>query len=267
MKMRPTLTLMALAVFHTCSAEVLVVAHRGASAYAPENTLEAFNKAWELGADAIEGDFHMTNDNRIVCIHDDNTREVSGESLNVAESDFETLRSLDVSRHFKQGYENVKMPNLEEVLASVPEDKSIFIELKGDNWKVPLFLKILESSNLKQEQIVILSFEPGVLSTIEKEKPDLTTVLLVSQKSNFTGALKPSLDDILNWARTIQCDGISLKAHPLLGLDYGERIHNAGYSFHVWTVDEPAWAIEMASRGAASITTNKPDVIRAALDQ
>ncbi len=109
-----------------CQGKVQIVAHRGASGYAPENTLEAFKLAWEMNADAIEGDFQMTKDKRIVCIHDSNTRNVALDSYNIAETDFATLRNLDVSRRFKKGYENVRMPSLEEVLAIVPKNKKIY---------------------------------------------------------------------------------------------------------------------------------------------
>ncbi len=113
---------------------------------------------------------------------------------------------------------------------------------------------------------MVISFEPSVIRAIEQAQPGLETALLVSPKRQWDGSFKPSLNDILTWAQAIQCDSISVKADPLMALDFGERVKKTGFSFHVWTVDEPAWAQEMARRGADSITTNKPDIIRQALE-
>lgn len=74
------------------SAEPFIVAHRGASHDAPENTLAAFELAWEQGADAIEGDFHLTQDGHIVCLHDKDTKRTAGKKLVVGKSSLEELR-------------------------------------------------------------------------------------------------------------------------------------------------------------------------------
>src|SRR5689334_354029 len=108
----------------------LVVAHRGASHEAPENTLAAFRLAWEQGADAIEGDFYLTRDREIVCIHDDNTKRTSGEDLSVAASTLAQLRRLDVGRWKDPKWKGERIPTLTEVLATIPAGKRIFIEIK-----------------------------------------------------------------------------------------------------------------------------------------
>jgi len=76
--------------------ETLIVAHRGASADAPENTLAAFQEAWRQGADAIEGDFWLTKDGRIVTLHDATTKRTAIKEFIVAETDWTTLKDLDV---------------------------------------------------------------------------------------------------------------------------------------------------------------------------
>ena len=76
----------------------VIVAHRGASFDAPENTLAAFRLAWQQGADAIEGDFYLSKDNQIVCIHDADTKRTAVVSRQVAESTLAELRELDVGR-------------------------------------------------------------------------------------------------------------------------------------------------------------------------
>jgi glycerophosphoryl diester phosphodiesterase len=75
----------------TYAKETMIVAHRGASKEAPENTLPAFELAWKQGADAIEGDFHLTQDGHIVCIHDGNTKQVADTNLVIRNTTFYTV--------------------------------------------------------------------------------------------------------------------------------------------------------------------------------
>ena len=107
----------------------IVIAHRGASHDAPENTLEAFRLAWEQGADAIEGDFRLTADRRIVCIHDATTARTGDRTLRVSRSRFDALRRVDVGAWKGARWRGASIPSLEEVLACVPAGKRLFIEL------------------------------------------------------------------------------------------------------------------------------------------
>ena len=101
----------------------LIIAHRGASADAPENTLAAFRLAWQQGADGIEGDFRLTSDGRIVCFHDDDTARVAGISLIVEETPLTKLRTLDVGAWKGKPWQGERIASLEEVLAEVPAGK------------------------------------------------------------------------------------------------------------------------------------------------
>src|SRR5450631_4721748 len=107
-----------------------IVAHRGASADAPENTLAAFRLAWEQGADGIEGDFRLTAEGRIVCIHDEDTVRVAGSRHVVADASYNDLRALDVGSWKGKQWRSERIPLLEEVLADVPDGKQAFLELK-----------------------------------------------------------------------------------------------------------------------------------------
>ncbi|MFV2065815.1 MAG: glycerophosphodiester phosphodiesterase family protein, partial [Pirellulales bacterium] len=104
----------------TVASGQLIVGHRGASHDAPENTLAAFQLAWQRGADGVEGDFYLTSDGHIVCIHDADTERVAGEKLIVAESTLADLRQLDVGAWKGERWRGEKIPTLEEVLATVP---------------------------------------------------------------------------------------------------------------------------------------------------
>ncbi|NIL97886.1 MAG: hypothetical protein GTO53_09115, partial [Planctomycetales bacterium] len=126
------------------AAEPLIVAHRGASGDAPENTIEAFQLAWQQGADAIEGDFHLSQDGQVVCIHDKDTQRTAGQALIVAESSLEDLRKLDVGSFFGPRYSGARIPTLAEVLATVPQGKKIYLDIKCGAAIVPPMLEQLK---------------------------------------------------------------------------------------------------------------------------
>ncbi len=123
--MRSLLALTALLVLPT-QASPFLVAHRGASAEAPENTLPAFELAWKQGADAIEGDFHLTSDGRIACFHDYDTKKITGRKLIVKTSTFEQLQSLDVGKWKNRRFAGTRIPAFAEVAAGIPAGKKFY---------------------------------------------------------------------------------------------------------------------------------------------
>ncbi len=241
------------------SAEVAIVAHRGASAYAPENTLSAFELAWEMDADAIEGDFRLTADGQIVCIHDADTKRVSDQVLEVESTDYMTLKALNVG-----GATPAHIPLLSEVLDTVPAGKRIVIEVKSHAEIVPHLVCELEAHPLPAESFFVISFDTAVLSALKEQAPQLETGLLINFKRSGL-KLTPSSSEVFELAEQCNVDAISVKAHPMLSKRFCAEVRERGYGFHVWTVDEPRWAAEMVKCGAQSITTNKPDLMRAKL--
>src|SRR5687768_9550612 len=95
-----------------------IIAHRGASHDAPENTLAAFKLAIEQGADGFEADFYLAKDGRVVCLHDPDTKRVAGKKLLVREASFAELRALDVGIWKGPQWKGERLPTLEEVLAA-----------------------------------------------------------------------------------------------------------------------------------------------------
>ncbi len=129
-----------------------LIGHRGASFDAPENTLAAFRLAWEEGADGVEGDYRLTLDGEIVCLHDPTTRRTAGINLAVAKATLAQLRELDVGSWKGEQWAGEPIPTLREVIATVPPGKRLFIELKsGPEILLPL-AAILAESGLPHEQ-------------------------------------------------------------------------------------------------------------------
>lgn len=249
----------------TTWADVHVVAHRGASAAQIENTLEAIDLAWDQGADAVELDFRMTRDGHIVCIHDVDTARVSGQKLVVADTDLVELRALKLRGASADIKGTLQIPTLNEVLQQIPVDKYAYLELKSDVRIVTPFLETLRQSSIQMSQVVVISFDSDVLHAVHVQVPELKTLLLVSLKRRGFG-LKPSFASIMKKAESAAVDGVSVKAHPMMPYTFGEDFKSRGFEFHVWTVDSAAWGIEMVKRGAQSITTNRPDLMKPALE-
>jgi glycerophosphoryl diester phosphodiesterase len=247
----------------TAFAEPFIVAHRGASHDAPENTLPAFQLAWKQGADAIEGDFHLTRDGRIVCIHDNDTARVTDTKRVVKDSTLEELQALDAGEWFKPEWKGTRLPTFAEVAATVPEGRKFYIEVKCGPEIVPALLRGILESGLDASQIVVISFNSNVIRELKKHAPGFKACWLSSfEKSS---PLDPGTAEVLATLRDIKADGFSSKADERLDPGYINAIRAAGFEYHCWTVDDPKVARRFLGLGAGSITTNRPAFLRKAL--
>ena len=239
----------------------MIVAHRGASRHAPENTIAAFNLAWENGADAIEGDFHLSGDGKIVCIHDTDTRRVAVRKLIVKETELAELRGLDVGAWFGKAWEGTSVPTISEVFNTIPDGKMIYIEIKcGEEIITPLFEEI-EKSGLETGQIVIISFNGEVIRKLKTLSPWFRACWISDFKKDRSGNLIPSLTAILDMLGKTKADGFS-STYRLIDESTISEIIAHGYEYHVWTIDDLETAIRFRNWGARSITTNVPGYLK-----
>ena len=239
----------------------LIVAHRGASADAPENTLPAFELAWQRGADAIEGDFQLTKDGHIVCFHDEDTQKLAGKELVVAQSTLAELQTLDVGRWKDKKYTGTRIPTLAQVLATVPAKKKIFIEVKTGPEMVAPLKKALAASPLQQDQIVVIAFDADFVTAWKKTCPDCETNLIISHNRRRWG-LSPSADKTLALLKATGADGLSTNTHRAVNKKFIDRLHKAGYTHNVWTVNDVKTARRFIHYGTESITTDRPAALR-----
>ena len=240
--------------------EPLIVAHRGASRDAPENTIPAFQLAWEQGADAIEGDFHLSKDGEIVCFHDADTERVAGTQLVVRQSTLAELKQLDVGASHGAAFNGTRIPTIAEVFATIPQGKKIFIEVKCGAEIIPTLLNEIDQSGLTQEQIVVISFNKQVIQQLKIKAPQYKASWLCSFNKQETGEITPSLATVLKTLKQIQADGLS--SNTAVPASVIEAVSQQGYEWHVWTINDLKTARRMQALGVLSITTDVPGTMR-----
>ena len=249
-------TILCLPCFQTFADDPKIVAHRGASKDAPENTLPAFRLAWEQGADAIEGDFWLTKDGQIVCIHDGQTKKYAEKNLVVRDSTLAELKELDVGAYRGKSFEGTRIPTISEVFSTIPCQKKIYIEVKCGAEIIPALLREIEKSGLQKEQIVVISFKQQVIQEMKAQSPEYKAYWLSGFKKQKTGEFTPSLESVLQTLEKIDADGLS--SSTSIPETFISPVFKKGYEWHVWTVNDPALARKFRQLGVQSITTDIP---------
>lgn len=250
----------------------LIVAHRGASYDAPENTLAAFRLAFEQDADGVEGDFYLTSDNRIVCIHDSDTERVANRKLIVAKSTLAELKELDVGSWKDKKWHAERIPTIEEVFEVIPKGKKLFIELKTGPEIVKPLLAALEKSTLTPDQYEIICFKIETIAECEKCISGVKTHWLCgydeSKNPKDQTGWTPTAQIAIATIKNANADALGSKANrDAFNAEFIAAMNQAGLKFHVWTVDDIETARFYQQLGAYGITTNRPAFIRAGLEK
>jgi glycerophosphoryl diester phosphodiesterase len=238
---------------------VEIVAHRGASADAPENTLPAFNLAWEQGADVVEGDFYMTSDHKIVCFHDKTTERVTGTNLTVTTTSYTELQTLDVGAWKDPKWKGTKIPTLAEVLATLPADKGrLFIEIKDSVRIVKPLAEQLKKAGVPKSRMAIICFNGSVIAACKKTMPEVDAHWVVSTKTYNKMGLKRVMRNLKRWG----ADGLDIQASAAITPELGVALRGNGLEFHCWTVNDLPLARHMIKMGVDSITTDHPVLLK-----
>lgn len=246
----------------------LIIGHRGASRDAPENTLESFRLAWELGADGIEADFRLTADGRIVCMHDETSARTTGAALKIADTRLEELQRLDAGSWKGPGWSGARIPTLDELLAELPRGSWFFIEIKcGPEIIAPLG-KLLTTSGTSPERIRLLSFSAPLITSIKEQLPDWRACWLSDYRYNLLkNDWRPSRSEVLASLRSSGADGLASADRAFLDQDLVKTLHELDKEIHVWTVDRLSAARRLCTLGVDSIMTNRPGRLRRQLEE
>jgi glycerophosphoryl diester phosphodiesterase len=234
----------------------LVIAHRGASAEAPENTIAAFERALELGADAIELDVHLSKDDQPVVIDDFTLERTTDGAGAVRALTVRELKRLDGGGWFGASFRGQRLQTLQEVLERFRDRARLSIELKGGSSLYPgieeRVVGLLEVYDAL-EWTLVQSFDGGALRTLRALSREVRLGVLVAHRPiDPETDLAPGLDAI--------CPSVAI-----LGAAERTAIRAAGRECHVWTVNEPALMDRLVDWDVEGIITDRPDLLRARL--
>jgi len=240
-----------------------IIAHRGASHDAPENTVAAATRGFAQGADAVECDIRLSKDGRIVVLHDDTTQRTTSVKGVVKEMTLAELRVLDAGRWKGTAFAGERIPTLDEMLAAVPAGKRLVIEIKCDAAVVPELQAALARVGRKPGEIQLIAFSDKTLQAAHRALPQHAALLLSGYEHDpESGKPPPDLDDLIRRGKAGGFDGLSLDARWPLDDAAVKKAHDAGLRLYVWTVDDAALARRLAAAGVDGITTNRPGWLR-----
>ncbi|MCF8372028.1 MAG: glycerophosphodiester phosphodiesterase [Bacteroidales bacterium] len=238
--------------------EKLLIAHRGESFDAPENTLASINLAWERKVRAVEIDIHLTKDNQVVVIHDYNTKRISGVKKVIRESTLSELKNLDFGSFKNAKWENERIPTLPDVLKTVPDDGKLIIEIKSSDRILPKLKVELSNSGLKNSQIEIITYNSNTLAKAKQIMPEYKMLWLLDLDYFWPAwILRVNKKKIIQKVKNRNLDGVDVWAGKILNKDFISTLKNAGLLVYCFTIDDPQKARQLKEYGIDGITTNR----------
>jgi glycerophosphoryl diester phosphodiesterase len=275
--------------------QIDIIAHRGASAHAPENTIAAFRLAHDMKAHWFELDCSLTSDDALAVMHDCDLERTTGLTQPLRETTLEEIRALDAGAWFDPKFAGEPVPTLGEALEFAKGRIGVYIEIKGCANDDLLHAQLMQAaagktnmdpalrsemmtlitqsgtSNLTltravirevrardmARQVVIQSFSPVVCLIALSEAPELRTEMLASDSEEH-----PERWPMLTaFAKLIRAHGFNAH-HESLTPERIADFHENGMTVAAWTIDDPEIMRRLAEWGADAIITNKPDVAR-----
>lgn len=232
-----------------------IFAHRGASGYAPENTISAFKKAIDLKADGIELDVHLSKDGKLVVMHDENLKRTTNKTGLISDYTLSELKQFDAGSWFSSEFQGEKIPTLEEVFDLIcPTDLIINIEIKSGYRIYPNIeqkvLKCIKDFNMKN-RCIISSFDHYSLVRVKELEPNIKTGLLYGE----------SLYEPWEYAKSVSVNAL----HPdynTFDKDFIKEAFKHKFEINPYTVNNDDAIKFLASNMITGIITNYPDKAR-----
>lgn len=233
--------------------ETAVFAHRGASAFAPQNTLAAFELAAQQGAHGIELDVHLTRDHQLVVIHDATVDTTTDGQGAVAQMRLAQLKKLDAGAWFSPQFANERIPTLDEVFAAVGDRLFVNVEVKSAAPGIENAVADCIRQHQLESRVLVSSFDADVLRRLRActDVPlgylfGIASQSQLAEMANFCAALHP-------W-------------HERVDADLLQQARAAGCLVNVWTVNDPLRACQLRALGVNSLITDHPAAVLTALE-
>jgi glycerophosphoryl diester phosphodiesterase len=248
-----------------------IIAHRGASAYAPENTPASFQLAEEMNANYIELDIHLTKDGEIVVMHDEDVAKTTEGSGDIGTYTLAQLKELSVNAGHKEKEKNpeaeaYKVPTLREVFDQFGDQMNFMIELKksktnrGIEEKLVDLLKEYEMISTtdqdKKPRVVVHSFYEKMLKQVHELNEDIPLLKLITFEEGETAELsQKEIDELLTYSSAIAI------GQKLLNRDFIQEMNDRGFLVYAADVQDADVAQKMKKIGAKGIFTDRPDLL------
>ena len=237
-----------------------LIAHRGESVDAPENTLPAYKTAVDRGF-GFECDIYLSSDKRLYTFHDRTlARTTSGANTNACtDVDWDTVSKLNVGGWGKwkgTKFDPTRPALLEEVLALARPGRKIYVEVKNNDPSWVPYIKAVFAKEPKAtpDTVLFISFGRRISAELKRQMPEYKVYWLTSD-------VAPTVELIAE-LRELGVDGVDIRFKPEeVTAEYISEVRRAGFEFHVWTVDDPEMAAEAFRRGAQTVTTNRAKYI------
>ncbi len=243
--------------------EFLIIAHRGESFDAPENTMAAINLAWQRDDDAVEIDIQLSKDDKIVVIHDKNTYRTGGKYKPVKSQNYNELELLDVGSFKSKKYENEGIPLLKSVVNSLPPKKYLFIEIKSAGDTTEILEEFFSKNNANKNYIKFISFNKEVLTRLKTSLPGIEAFWILDDKIPF---FAKNTNSIINQCKAAKLDGLDLNEKMIKSEKIVRKILNENLKLYTWTVDDVERAKELMNWKLNGITSNKAAWLKKQLD-
>ncbi len=224
-----------------------IVAHRGNSSVAPENTLAAIKSAIAVGADSVEIDVHATKDGEIIVMHDDTVNRTTNGTGSISRMTLEEIRELDAGSKKSTRYKGEQVPTLREVLLETKGKANLIIELKqvGIEEKVINLVNELGMEN----EVAIISFYAEAVRKVTQIAPEIPAAILIGSAANHY-----EIERIAKAANTKILD----LNYSLITKTTAAYFLDRGYALWAWTVDNTKTMEQLKEKGVTVITTNVP---------
>ena len=241
---------------------VYVIAHRGASAYAPENTLAAFKQAIMLHSDILELDVHQTKDLRLVVIHDATVDRTTNGKGRIKDLTLEELRQLDAGSWFSPAFAAERVPLLDEVLDLASNSVSLLIELKEGSDEYPnieeRIVRLVREKNV-EKHVIFKSFHDETLDRLRQLAPEIPRLKIVFLQIPVVSII---VGRGLAFGSVLD-DSVQYLQHHWFGLteSFVTEAHSSGYRVFAWDVNDKDRMKELILRGIDGIETDYPDIL------
>ena len=243
----------------------MIIAHRGESFDAPENTMSAISLAWDRGADAVEIDVQLSKDNKVVVIHDANTNRLGSINKKVKDQTAAELKKLDVGSWKHPKWKGECIPLIKEVLDSVPGSNlptrkagKLIIEIKSDAKIIPYLRAEIERSKLKVDQIEFIGFDLNTMIVVKQTFLNYKVLWLLDLDYNWLNRIfQPSISKAIAKAKNHTLDGLNVWAGNMLDKNIIEQVHASGLLLYCWTVNDIEKARWLMKCGIDAITTDR----------